>query len=251
MRGKRREEQERQRLQRIIPARAGQTPPIIAYGFFVADHPRACGANVPHGYHTSSAIGSSPRVRGKHAYTHTKQAGGRIIPARAGQTCRSPCTGPSRTDHPRACGANVHVAPKWGGRRRIIPARAGQTGPVPSVICLGTDHPRACGANLVGVVFAVIFPGSSPRVRGKRRARAVETCEPRIIPARAGQTRSRSPHSSPYPDHPRACGANPDSSWTRRSPSGSSPRVRGKLVDGFAGIVRDRIIPARAGQTIW
>ena len=86
VRGKRKTYQYLCGVPRIIPARAGQTPPIIAYGFFVADHPRACGANVPHGYHTSSAIGSSPRVRGKLDIGQNRPFCLRIIPARAGQT---------------------------------------------------------------------------------------------------------------------------------------------------------------------
>ena len=91
--------------------------------------------------------------------------------------------------------------------------------------------------------------GSSPRVRGKRRARAVETCEPRIIPARAGQTVLLFEIQPGDTDHPRACGANACRVVFARACSGSSPRVRGKLEPVGAGHERFRIIPARAGQT--
>ena len=50
-------------------------------------------------------------------------------------------------------------------------------------------------------------------------------------------------------DHPRACGANGMAPTMNTRLHGSSPRVRGKLRDGEAQIVRVRIIPARAGQT--
>ena len=51
------------------------------------------------------------------------------------------------------------------------------------------------------------------------------------------------------PDHPRACGANsftPAFNWPS---TGSSPRMRGKLICRFCRRCRMRIIPAHAGQT--
>ena len=50
---------------RIIPARAGQTPPVRSGCRWVADHPRACGANCYLLPVAIDVIGSSPRVRGK------------------------------------------------------------------------------------------------------------------------------------------------------------------------------------------
>ena len=94
-----------------------------------------------------------------------------------------------------------------------------------------------------------VASGSSPRVRGKPsgRTQGLEQC--RIIPARAGQTGLRSPTSRPWPDHPRACGANCGIDIANTQADGSSPRVRGKLrLEQFLR-ARDRIIPARAGQT--
>ena len=71
----------------------------------------------------------------------------------------------------------------------------------------------------------------------------------RIIPARAGQTRSAAPSSWVGSDHPRACGANLYEGAITVMAPGSSPRVRGKL-DGYgADGTTSRIIPARAGQT--
>ena len=70
--------------------------------------------------------------------------------------------------------------------------------------------------------------GSSPRVRGKRRAVFGRSFRVRIIPARAGQTRFRSSFSNALPDHPRACGANFGVAAVKMAADGSSPRVRGK-----------------------
>ena len=135
----------------------------------------------------------------------------RIIPARAGQTCRCGLRRTRLPDHPRACGANPtglyleHFgsgsSPRVRGKlirhddfpafRRIIPARAGQT---PAFLTIGPsppDHPRACGANPLCLAGVGLSGGSSPRVRGKRDGFFGGCARERIIPARAGQTRAR------------------------------------------------------------
>ena len=71
---------------------------------------------------------------------------------------------------------------------RIIPAHAGQTRG-PRMECRrGPDHPRACGANGSYLGIRNRFHGSSPRMRGKRRACGIKELSGRIIPAHAGQT---------------------------------------------------------------
>ena len=91
---------------RIIPARAGQTPAARHPGEHHADHPRACGANQAAAIAVQHAVGSSPRVRGKLAGCRAGAVQHRIIPARAGQTAGWRRLAPNRPDHPRACGAN-------------------------------------------------------------------------------------------------------------------------------------------------
>ena len=131
----------------IIPARAGQTRMPKPTRRTIPDHPRACGANSSLAVLSCKAVGSSPRVRGKHDCQTSRRSGYRIIPARAGQTRRGVRVSSTSPDHPRACGANscslsrlsstsgssprVRGKP-WRavclhGRYRIIPARAGQT----------------------------------------------------------------------------------------------------------------------------
>ena len=195
---------------RIIPARAGQTARRCRAAPERPDHPRACGANGK-AFHTEENLpGSSPRVRGKRVCRSPLEEPYRIIPARAGQTKRPIWPKPRRTDHPRACGANMiarrpvgvdigsspRVRGKPGGACaclalvRIIPARAGQTH-APYQDCRAhPDHPRACGANYVADTVMPSAIGSSPRVRGKRWREARAARPPRIIPARAGQTPS-------------------------------------------------------------
>ena len=208
MRGKQRHHHDCRTYLRIIPARAGQTTPTPNISARTTDHPRACGANLPEADAMASAFGSSPRVRGKRPARSQLTEGGRIIPARAGQTILVTATVNGFTDHPRACGANVcsflspvcsfGSSPRVRGKRipegepadvyRIIPARAGQTPRRTGRSAWRSDHPRACGANPVRRDDGFRPFGSSPRVRGK----PVEQCDGhagfRIIPARAGQT---------------------------------------------------------------
>ena len=259
---------------RIIPARAGQTKAHRTVSRNCSDHPRACGANGPPRPDSTPPNGSSPRVRGKHDIFSKGGFVGRIIPARAGQTRRSSCRYESRPDHPRACGANLEFAvignktigssPRVRGKRRntrsidccgrIIPARAGQTASECCSRCRPPDHPRACGANLLALKAVLIVSGSSPRVRGKLAREPVLAYVDRIIPARAGQTRTVQAGIVVRADHPRACGANFKLSFALTVTSGSSPRVRGKHHGLLSAHARRRIIPARAGQTrhpIW
>ena len=86
-------------------------------------------------------------------------------------------------------------------------------------------------------------------MRGKQIAceRIVDT--PRIIPAHAGQTSGHPAWSVPGTDHPRACGANVMVGYLTSADNGSSPRMRGKLVDLRHSVRESRIIPAHAGQT--
>ena len=91
--------------------------------------------------------------------------------------------------------------------------------------------------------------GSSPRVRGKQHYGRARRSGRRIIPARAGQTPQQVTRRTARPDHPRACGANTAADSPPGLSVGSSPRVRGKRSSRTAQSLRERIIPARAGQT--
>ena len=84
--------------------------------------------------------------------------------------------------------------------------------------------------------------GKQPSAQHGRRA-------VRIIPAHAGQTARDSETRCAHADHPRACGANPAGRTPCRAPAGSSPRMRGKLLNRCREGLRSRIIPAHAGQT--
>ena len=172
-------------------------------------------------------------------------------------------------DHPRACGENRPVrveksggagsSPRVRGKRgagvadrpreRIIPARAGKTSATASTGGSPPDHPRACGENATAAWTGVQAAGSSPRVRGKQAPCGSGEHPPRIIPARAGKTKTSRSCRSPAWDHPRACGENTSRISRMSAPAGSSPRVRGKQARERNPVLLDGIIPARAGKT--
>ena len=171
---------------RIIPAHAGQTRLTGPWGWRVADHPRACGAN------PMVVVALDPPCGSAHA----------------GQTLRAPTRHRRATDHPRACGANltctscnavsIGSSPRMRGKpdnglgtltsQRIIPAHAGQTQPPSTGSMNPADHPRACGANVVIIMCSLQRGGSSPRMRGKLGGVVPVWSLRRIIPAHAGQT---------------------------------------------------------------
>ncbi len=91
--------------------------------------------------------------------------------------------------------------------------------------------------------------GSSPHMRGKPYDVADFRQYVRIIPAHAGQTARAGRARMRRSDHPRTCGANSASTRITSAKGGSSPHMRGKLLELGARVCVARIIPAHAGQT--
>ena len=259
------------RTARIIPARAGPTNPQHPESCLEKspDHPRSCGANSGEVNGAFPDSGSSPLVRGQRCSVGPLLRLARIIPARAGPTCIIYGVSHDTPDHPRSCGANIafpHSKPgvfgssplvrgqlsvefSTQGRLRIIPARAGPTCSSILYAVTTSDHPRSCGANCPTGRHTLPAAGSSPLVRGQRAVNGALPANFRIIPARAGPTRDPFVFSLPIRDHPRSCGANAQPVGTYGGDNGSSPLVRGQLVDVFGKVGIFRIIPARAGPT--
>ena len=131
----------------IIPAYAGNTPPVLPALRWRRDHPRVCGEHLNIVLQFHADIGSSPRMRGTpRCYRRSARQAG-IIPAYAGNTCRARSMLGHCRDHPRVCGEHWKLAyecippegssPRMRGTRRfrlvrflvpgIIPAYAGNT----------------------------------------------------------------------------------------------------------------------------
>ena len=155
----------------------------------------------------------------------------------------------------RCVGSSPRGRGKLGGvpcfppRFRLIPAWAGKT-------CGGSGqhegrwaHPRVGGENLVGEVAQNLFPGSSPRGRGKRSSFSV-SCRPiRLIPAWAGKTGTGCGACSRGRAHPRVGGENRQALAQLDAAGGSSPRGRGKRQLPTKVVYARGLIPAWAGKT--
>ena len=217
-------------FRRIIPARAGFTGPGRGPLARPEDHPRSRGVylRAPDGAQVGD--GSSPLARGLPLIccpAHTRCG---IIPARAGFTKTIPSPQNREEDHPRSRGVyevqadrnrasggssplarGLPSAPAVQGERvRIIPARAGFTCVCSFRVSFSWDHPRSRGVYPCASPPGRSSHGSSPLARGLPRGPDDQCRDPgssplargllpegrvahdgaRIIPARAGFTRS-------------------------------------------------------------
>ncbi|VEI15510.1 Domain of uncharacterised function (DUF2825) [Actinomyces viscosus] len=212
---------------RIIPARAGFTQPLRAFGRFPWDHPRSRGVY-------PDSVNNPCHVL-------------RIIPARAGFT-RILRRGVMRSwDHPRSRGVygaddglrgrDAGSSPLArglryrsrapSGHRRIIPARAGFTTSQPRRGEIKPDHPRSRGVYVSTSIPSPRARGSSPLARGLPQLFLRGHCPRRIIPARAGFTPSPWDSEDVFPDHPRSRGVYASLLPARTIVLGSSPLARG------------------------
>ena len=193
----------------------------------------------------------------------------RIIPAPAGNTSTYSSGNCVPTDHPRACGEHAATcttpwssagsSPRLRGTRpepwhiqpagRIIPAPAGNTRRAGPGRMTRPDHPRACGEHVAWVSGAGSRNGSSPRLRGTPELVALAFGPRRIIPAPAGNTVALCKPPWTCSDHPRACGEHGRENDVVRVVDGSSPRLRGTHLQHNRTTLRNRIIPAPAGNT--
>ena len=132
---------------RLIPARAGKTPPTPSPHCRPRAHPRAGGENPGQLGAGIVGAGSSPRGRGKPDWRRRRLVGSGLIPARAGKTNRSGVYVSYSPAHPRAGGENRRdgaggplergSSPRGRGKpfdsvdesldERLIPARAEKT----------------------------------------------------------------------------------------------------------------------------
>ena len=157
-------------------------------------------------------------------------------------------TGKQSGSSPRVRGTHGHPARVRRGRG-IIPACAGNTRVLALRLREVRDHPRVCGEHSAGISASQNALGSSPRVRGTR-VFGLKLGDPRgIIPACAGNTRSRYTFATARRGHPRVCGEHDEVTSETFAIWGSSPRVRGTLSTLSLSASILGIIPACAGNT--
>ena len=232
---------------RFIPAPAGNTPKYNPQQLNSAVHPRACGEHPVLSLRRPDLFGSSPRLRGTRPRAASRRAGGRFIPAPAGNTLAEWRPSRAATVHPRACGEHGEFhelgigragsSPRLRGTRagqarrnnawRFIPAPAGNTRLfLPWLVSISV-HPRACGEHAMRAKSTPLKSGSSPRLRGTHCPAKLQNACDRFIPAPAGNTLRSYRLRRGSAVHPRACGEHLTLRIKCVLYSGSSPRLRG------------------------
>ena len=173
--------------------------------------------------------GSSPQVRGTHFNPSLNE-------------------GAANGSSPQVRGTqHIRLIPHQLGR--FIPAGAGNTPVRHPVVCSDAVHPRRCGEHGVSSPYDAGDTGSSPQVRGTRCEYWRGTGQFRFIPAGAGNTPLKSERPKKVPVHPRRCGEHSSADTIFEASRGSSPQVRGTLLDALKYVSPGRFIPAGAGNT--
>ena len=255
---------------RIIPALAGNTPAQEHMLYSTWDHPRSRGEYGREKIFFPPGSGSSPLSRGIRRSSPRHPRSQRIIPALAGNTGIIRTNLQPMGDHPRSRGEYALQEtsyPTPGGSsplsrgilfsveilestERIIPALAGNTQPPPGWSGRQSDHPRSRGEYVSRSHATTSAAGSSPLSRGIRLSSVLLQRLGRIIPALAGNTKSRRRMKTHGADHPRSRGEYHSHGRLPDTVCGSSPLSRGipmilSCVTSCSGI-----IPALAGNTL-
>ena len=212
--------------------------------------------------------GSSPRLRGTQRRAPARRAGGRFIPAPAGNAAGDIASPTIPSVHPRACGERADIIASTGvedgssprlrgtlftksptsSSHRFIPAPAGNALAIERPPCRPPVHPRACGERIRAEIFVTCSAGSSPRLRGTPdRVKDGKNLH-RFIPAPAGNACFCGCTTSVSSVHPRACGERTLGGSDDWPSGGSSPRLRGTPPAVDAREYQQRFIPAPAGN---
>ena len=195
-------------FQRIFRVLLFTKTALVAYfatpcNFFYS---RVCGERTERDSRLTRMRGSSPRLRGTLHQAAAILAERRFIPAFAGNALAMRIAKSSSTVHPRVCGersTRVRIfesecgsSPRLRGTpvhrgltmswTRFIPAFAGNAHGGRWANGVMAVHPRVCGERSSMMHCPVRIAGSSPRLRGTRRARLCLGHLIRFIPAFAG-----------------------------------------------------------------
>ena len=143
---------------------------------------------------------------------------------------------------------HMKITPRKSLGVRFIPACAGNSFAKGARQCWQPVHPRVCGEQTDLSDTEGHGTGSSPRVRGTDPGCARAGIRDRFIPACAGNSAAlcRSLHLISV--HPRVCGEQIGVQLNDVVVRGSSPRVRGTVLQNPVQILLRRFIPACAGN---
>ena len=136
-------------------------------------------------------------------------------------------------------------------RLRFIPAGVGNTARWLPTTGQPSVYPRWRGEHVLIAVVTVGICGLSPLARGTLLPVCSVGGRGRFIPAGAGNTTSESTGKRSSPVYPRWRGEHAQASINSRAMSGLSPLARGTLSLRSGRRLRNRFIPAGAGNTVF
>ena len=258
----------RRRVQRSIPACAGE-PSLRSIALITgAVYPRVCGGTAATNSSAADTPGLSPRVRGNRAASAWGPVAAGSIPACAGEP-KSKGTSPSGTRvYPRVCGGTAlaflraaflaGLSPRVRGNQRLqaqpqmvfrsIPACAGEPSKAGAPAAAWRVYPRVCGGTWAAGHDPATLAGLSPRVRGNPPYAAPGQARRGSIPACAGEPGAPNSPSWGSRVYPRVCGGTTPSCRRVSCIRGLSPRVRGNRGALTVSHSCRRSIPACAGE---
>ena len=191
-----------------------------------------------------------------------------ITPACAGKRSVKDLGAGELWDHPRVCGEKHDVVlsqsfylgspPRVRGKEFSTAAGVTMAGITPA--CAGKsqshsqgsagkgDHPRVCGEKIAAPRGHQAVAGSPPRMRGKESFEEHGFVIGGITPACAGKSPPDIVGELRSQDHPRVCGEKLSRHLPQVHPTGSPPRVRGKVILRFHDVSGLGITPACAGK---
>ena len=211
----------------LIPARAGNTLTTSLFNRLNGAHPRSRGEHTDLLNGGLSDEGSSPLARGTHRAVRGHHRPTGLIPARAGNTRSAmPRRRPCRA-HPRSRGEHAALAGLMALAAGSSPLARGTTLTGARLTDKCRAHPRSRGEH-DGVEYEVeLVGGSSPLARGTPRHLHRDCRSNGLIPARAGNTKTRPETKYTMRAHPRSRGEHWISASSSSVSSGSSPLARG------------------------
>ena len=193
---------------------------------------------------------SPPSVRGKGRGLDGHALGIRIAPAHAGNACSNRLFLFLDRITPAYAGKKHDAAP-GGQREGHHPRIRGEKAPCPRTeTCRCGAPPRVRGTVLFCVIPVGMPPhGSPPPVRGKGDRVTFTLSLSGITPAYARKRSVTKPRRTKRTDHPRPCGEKLSTKDFIAPPSGSPPRMRGKVSIDITTISSYRITPAHARKS--
>ena len=267
-RGSRCEQILRKSCRGSIPAHAGEPMRCWRVCAKARVYPRPRGGASLQAMSLASADGLSPPTRGSRWHLEWPASGQRSIPAHAGEpspkiTCEGNSTvyprprgGAYRGSGDRKCRSGLSP-PTRGSRSRSprsakpggsIPAHAGEPAQRTKPCTRPWVYPRPRGGAHSSIGDTPLSEGLSPPTRGSRLLSCYPLHAVGSIPAHAGEPVQQSGRQAGFAVYPRPRGGAEVAELIERSRTGLSPPTRGSLpLDGRRAL-RQRSIPAHAGE---